>query len=202
MYPLTSFTHFTHTTSPLSLATTNLFSVSVSLVFCLDSTCKLRHIVFDVSFLLSVLKNLYLLKTLQYFQIYFLLEDNCFIMLRWSLPYNTVNRPCAYACPSLLDLPPNPHPIPLDPHRASSWAPCAKSSIPLALYFPHASVYMSTLFSLFIPSSPPRLPPAATFPHVHSLHQCLYILFTIYILFATIYHQKHTDPHIYKRWLN
>ena len=92
---------------------------------------------------------------------------------------------------SLSSLPPsNPHPTPLDPHRAPSWAPCANSSIPLAIHFTHASVYMAMLFSLFIPSSPSRLPPAATFPHVHSLHQCLYILFTIYILFA------HRCPHL------
>ena len=65
---------------------------------------------------------------------FFELEENCFTMLCWFLPYsNTNNHDRTYICivmkcvcvyiPSPVSLPPQSHP--LGRHRASSWAPCA-----------------------------------------------------------------------------
>ena len=52
--------------------------------------------------------------------IYFYLEDDCFTILCWLLPYNYMNQPLVYTCP----LPTEPpshlpfHPNPLGCHRA------------------------------------------------------------------------------------
>ena len=43
---------------------------------------------------------------------FFLLEYNCFTMLCWFLLYNSVSQLCVYNSPSLLSLPPHPHPTP------------------------------------------------------------------------------------------
>ena len=72
--------------------------------------------------------------------------------------------------PSWASLLPHPHPAPLGCHRAPSGACCAMRSFLLAIYFTHRSVYMSMLFSQSVPPSPS--PPL--WPHVRSLHPCLY----------------------------
>ena len=66
-------------------------------------------------------------------------------------------------------------PTPLGHHRAPSWAPCAISNFPLALYFTHDSVYMSIL-SQFVPPFPTLL-----CPQVHILGLYLYFCTDIYI---------------------
>ena len=44
---------------------------------------------------------------------FFLLEDNCFTILCWPLPYISINQPQVYICP----LPPEPHlPFPTPSH--------------------------------------------------------------------------------------
>ena len=61
-----------------------------------------------------------------YFLIYFYLEDNCFTVLYWFLPYNDVNQLWVDPCPPSPEPPshPLPHPTPLGCHRALGWASC------------------------------------------------------------------------------
>ena len=47
-----------------------------------------------------------------HFLFFFQLEDNCFRILCWPLPYLNMNQPQVYISPSLLSPPPMPHPIP------------------------------------------------------------------------------------------
>ena len=74
---------------------------------------------------------------------------------------------CTYI-PSLLSPPPNL--TPLGCHRAQSWAPCTIQQV-LTSYFPHGSVYVSTLVSQFVLPSPPLSPLCL---HVCSLCLCFH----------------------------
>ena len=56
--------------------------------------------------------------------------------------------------PSLLSLPPLPHPTPLGHHRVPSWAPVLCSNLSIPICFTHDRVYMLMLLSPFIPLSP------------------------------------------------
>ena len=64
---------------------------------------------------------------------FFKLEDNCFTILCWPLPYININQLQVYICP--LPLEPHsylsPHPTPLSCHRALGWAPCLTQQIPI-----------------------------------------------------------------------
>ena len=61
---------------------------------------------------------------------------------------------CKYTyVPSLLNLSPCPHPIPLSHHRILSLAPCVILQF-LISYFTHSIVYVLMLLSQFIPLSP------------------------------------------------
>ena len=64
--------------------------------------------------------------------------------------------------PSLLSLPPIPHPTLLCCHRAPSWAPCVAQQLPLAVRFARGSVYMSAPRSQFVPCPSSR--PVLTCP--------------------------------------
>ena len=88
-----------------------------------------------------------------FFLIYFFkLEDNCFAMLCWFLPYNNANQP-KVSIPSFLSLcPTHPRPIPLGP-RLSSLCYIAVSCI----CFTHGSVYMSALLSVHPTFSSPTV---------------------------------------------
>ena len=68
---------------------------------------------------------------------FFLLEDNCFTILCWPLPYINMNQPQVYTCP-LSPEPPShlsPHPTPPGCHGTRGWALCWHSKFPLAIYF-------------------------------------------------------------------
>ena len=67
--------------------------------------------------------------------------------------------------PSLLSLPPVPHPTPLGHHRVPGWAPALYCNFLPAICFTQDSVYMLMLLSPFVPLSPPP-----TCPQVHSVH--------------------------------
>jgi len=86
----------------------------------------------------------------------FLLEDNCFTILCLFLPYINMKQPKVYICP----LPPEPHShLPphstlLSCHRALGWASFVTQQIPTCHHFTYGNVYVSMLFSQFVPTSP------------------------------------------------
>ena len=90
------------------------------------------------------------------------MEDNCFSVLCWFLPYDNVNH--THICPALLNLPstlcpapPTPthslHPSTLGCHRAQAELPGLYSDFPPAI-FTRGSICMSMLLSQFVPASP------------------------------------------------
>ena len=78
---------------------------------------------------------------------FFPLEDNCFPILYWPLPYINMNRPQIYICPLL----PRPlsHPIPSRVGLSSLWH-TANSHLLSTL---HMVMYVSMLLSQFVPPS-------------------------------------------------
>ena len=77
------------------------------------------------------------------------MEDNCFTILCWLLPYNRVNHPQIHICP----LPPEPPPTPIPSHpsrlhRAPGWAPCAHTAASHWLSILHMVVYRCQCHSL------------------------------------------------------
>ena len=60
---------------------------------------------------------------------------------------------------SLLSLPPTPQPhyTPLGCHRAPRWLPVPTSKFPLAICFTYDNIYVSVLFSQFVPPSSPAV---------------------------------------------
>ena len=99
-----------------------------------------------------------------------LLEYNCFTMLcfcgttKWiSYTYTSL--------PSLLGLPPPPHPPHLGHHRAPSWAPCAIQQVPTSyLFYTWWCIYVN-------PNLPvhPTLPFPAPRVHMSVLYACVSI---------------------------
>ena len=93
------------------------------------------------SFILLLWYNIYIFL--------FLLEDNCFTVLGWFLPYTSMNQPQVYVYP----LPPNPRshlpprPAPLACHRALGWAPCHAAHLHL-LSLSHMIMYVFLCDSL------------------------------------------------------
>ena len=67
----------------------------------------------------------------------FLLEDNCFTILWWFLPYINIYQPQVYICPFLLEPPSHlpPNPTPLGWHRALNWTLSATQQIPIGYLF-------------------------------------------------------------------
>ena len=65
------------------------------------------------------------------------LENDCFTMLCWFLPYNNVNQPQVCICPLPFELPSHPQtqPTPVGCHRALGWAPCALQQLPTSYLF-------------------------------------------------------------------
>ena len=61
----------------------------------------------------------------------FSLEDNCFTILCWPLPYIKMNKPQIYIYPLSTETPSHlpSHLTPLDCHKALDWAPCATQYI-------------------------------------------------------------------------
>ena len=78
------------------------------------------------------------------------MEDNCFTIFCWFLPYISISQPQVYVCPLPLEplshLP--THPTPLGCHRAL--LPASYSQFPLAIYFTYGNVYSSVLLSRFV----------------------------------------------------
>ena len=90
-------------------------------------------------------------------KIFFKLQDNFFTMLCQFLLYNNVNQLCVYIYPLPLEHASHtPIPIPapqvITVHQAQ--LPVLYNSFPLAIYFIPGNVYMSILFSQFVPPSP------------------------------------------------
>lgn len=82
---------------------------------------------------------------------FYLLEDNCFIMLWWSLPYIDVNRSSLYTCPLLLSLACRFHPS-MSP-TASRLGSCVTP--PMVTYFTWQRIHTKSYFlTLPCPPSP------------------------------------------------
>ena len=86
----------------------------------------------------------------------FLLEDNCFTILCWVLPYINMNQSQVYICPFRLE--PlshfSPHPTPLGCHRALCWSPCVTQQIPTGHLF---YIWQCICFHATLNSSHPLL---------------------------------------------
>ena len=69
--------------------------------------------------------------------------------------------------PSLLDLPPTPHPTHLGQHRAQSWAPCALQQVPTSyLFYTGQCTYVNPSVPIHLP------PPAPRCVHTSVLYVC------------------------------
>ena len=79
---------------------------------------------------------------------FLLLEDDCFTVLYWPLPYSSMNQPRVHLCPA------PPTPLVVREHRLEP--PVSHRASPLAVYFPHGEADVSMLFSQFV------LPPASS----------------------------------------
>ena len=120
--------------------------------------------------------------------------------------------------PSLLGLPPFPTPPRPCHHSAPSWAPCAVSSSPLALFHtwwcmyvsaalclsqlrllpPLCSAQLSTSASLFLPANLVSFIPIFSIPYMCVNTQ--YLFFSFWLGF-TLYDKLYIHPHRYK-WPN
>ena len=88
-----------------------------------------------------------------FFSLIFLLEDSCFIVLCWFLPYISMSKPQVYLCPLPLEPPSHSPPLWV---VTQHWAelPVSHSNFPPALSFTYGRVYVSMLPSQFVPPSP------------------------------------------------
>ena len=98
------------------------------------------------------------------------MEDNCFTILWWFLPYINMNWPQGYICPPILNSPSSSLPTPSSGLSQSTSFGCPASYIilVLAIYFTYGNVHVSILFSQI--SHPCLLPLSIK---VCSLHLCL-----------------------------
>lgn len=111
-----------------------------------------------------------LVKNGHFLKFIFQLEENCFTILCWFLPYNNTNRPQLYIYPLLLEPPSTrlSHPFrSLQSIRLGSLCYLAASHQPSAL---HMIVFICQCY--FLHKSCCLLP--QLYPHVHSLHLCLH----------------------------
>ena len=99
------------------------------------------------------------------------MEDNCFTILHWFLPYNNMNWLKYTYAPSLSKLLPSPHPIqPLWVSREQLVElPVLYSNFPLAICFTYGNVYVLMLLSQFIPPYPSPAVLTSLFPMSASL---------------------------------
>ena len=85
------------------------------------------------------------------------MENYCFTILCWFLPYIIMNQPQVYICP--LPLEPSSH-LPRHPihsrlsQSTKSELPASYSKLSLAVYFTHGNGYVSMLLSQFSPPTP------------------------------------------------
>ena len=85
----------------------------------------------------------------------FLLEDTCFSIVCWLLPYINMNTH-RHVCPSLLEPPPTSDPMPPLAVPTELWVelPESHSAFPPAICFTQGNVNVSMPFSRFLPLTP------------------------------------------------
>ena len=83
----------------------------------------------------------------------FSLEETCFTILCWFLPYNNANQSYIYISPPCWASLPSPYPTHLGYHREPGWAPCVIQQFPTVL---HMIVYICQCYLLN--SSHPNFP--------------------------------------------
>ena len=160
--------------SPLGLAGLTLLSKGLSRVF--FSTAVWRHQFFNALrfFFCPVLTSVHWETTISTVILLFLkfqLEDNCFTMFCWFVPYNNMNQAAInkHVSPlswTFLPLPTPSHPLVVIEHWDE--LPVLYSDVSLAVRFTYGSVDVSVLLSQFIP------PPSS--PHyVHKSVLCVYL---------------------------
>ena len=136
------------------------------------------------------------------------MEDNCFTILQWFLPYINMNQPQVYVCP--LSWKPLPSPSPPHPSGLSQitgfGCPASCIKLALAIYFTYRYKYVKMVIYMFqcssSKSSHPRLLPLS--PKVYSLHLCLlccsacWIIITIFL--NSLYIRQCTVFAYYTKW--
>ena len=98
------------------------------------------------------------------------MEDNCFTILWWFLPYINMNWPQGCMCPPILNSPTSSLPTPSSglSQSTSFWCPASYIILLLVIYFTYGNVHVSMLFSQI--SHPCLLPLSVK---VCYLHLCL-----------------------------
>ena len=104
--------------------------------------------------------------------LFFQLEDNCFTILHWFLPYINRNQPSVYICPLPLEPPSHlpQHCIPRLSLSTGSELPASCNKLPLAIYVIYGKVHVSVLlFQCVLPSRPPLCPQVYMCPHTEHM---------------------------------
>ena len=95
--------------------------------------------------------------------------------------------------PSWASLPPNPHPIRLDPHRASSWAPWATQQHPTSyLFYTWQCIYVNAIPPIHSIFSFPPFPHLST--HPVSISMSLYSFYHLHSFCYNIPPKAHRSP--------
>ena len=89
------------------------------------------------------------------------MEDNCFTLLCWILPYNNVNQPQVYIHPLHPEPPSRSSPHSLRLSESEAELPVLYSNFPISLL--HMAIYIVQCYALN--SSHPLLPPLC--PQIH-----------------------------------
>ena len=103
------------------------------------------------------------------------MDNYCFTILCWFLPYIIMNQPQVYICP--LPLEPSSH-LPCHPihsrlsQSTKSELPASYSKFSLAVYFTHGNGYVSMLLSQFAPPAPSFTVSTSLFMSVSPLLPC------------------------------
>ena len=125
--------------------------------------------------------------------LFFQLEDNCFTILHWFLPYINRNQPSVYICPLPLESPSHlpPHSIPRLSLSTKSELPTLYNKFPLEIYVIYGK-YTFQCYSFNVSLPPlPHCAHKSTCVHIQNiclhLHCCPANRFISIIFLVSIY---------------
>ena len=154
---------------------------------------KLNFSTLDILAFSSWWLFIYLFK---FFKISFWLERDCYKILCWLLPYESVNQPQVHICPHL-PLPSTPS----SPSRSSQSTRlsslCPHSSFTQAIYFTHGNIYLPMQLFQFVPPAPSSAVSkiCSLFLHLYSCSAYRFIR-TIFLDSVLLIHNLPHLPHL------